>query len=130
VIEGLRLLPFYEEAREARTAPECSDCKKTTTVMMRQAMGCGYEVPNPAVPVRPFTPAFWTKRGRKTTACAGFTANLPLVREVLDLYDAYEAGYLAEAIGEPPTNVLIAGLSHLRAGINEHTRSKLKKEES
>lgn len=135
MIEGLRLLPFYEEAREERKILDCKACKERTSVTDRQGMGCGFERPDKGA--QPWTPAFWVKQAAKAqsdeerarwkpTMCPGYTATLHEVREVLALYPQWEARTLTEALGgETPTVLLLEGMSELRGGIRELERSHM-----
>lgn len=98
--------------------------------MMRQGLGCGFEVRDPRIVPQPFAPAFWVERDRRPTVCPGFSTTLPEVREIVDLYPFFESGgaLLPAALdGQQPTSVLLRGLAELRGGINEHARSKLPK---
>lgn len=135
MIEGLRLLPFYEEALDERKILACNTCKERMSVSDRQGMGCGFERAEKGA--QPWTPAFWVKQaGRaqseeerarwKPSVCPGYTTTLPEVREVLALYPQWEARTLTDALsGESPTVPLLEGLSELRGGIRELERSHL-----
>jgi hypothetical protein len=120
VIEGLRVLPHYQEARNKGGVvghQGCEECKQTVSVQTRQELGCGYE---PALDgARPWAPESWRERGLSLSTCPGYTTALPAVEEVTLAYPHWKAGYLTEALGAPPTDAALRCLTYLEAGINE-----------
>jgi hypothetical protein len=121
VIEGLRVLPHYQEARNKGGVvghQGCEECKQTVSVQTRQELGCGYE---PALDgARPWAPESWRERGLSLAVCPGYTTALPIVQEIVEVHAQWKAGYLTESLdGEPPTDVTLKCLTYLEAGINE-----------
>jgi hypothetical protein len=64
---------------------DCVRCKKNTPAIQRQALGCGYEPRSGRLPVIPWQPPTASRSGYSgdpLTVCAGYTCNLPEVREI------------------------------------------------
>ena len=84
---------------------DCQKCKGANGRLVRQSMGCGFEVESKlAIP--------WDHRGRKSdppVTCAGYTTRMPEVIEILRARRHWEKGQLALACDEAPhENALIA----------------------
>jgi hypothetical protein len=137
VIEGLRVLPAYQDARNqpAPNAPPvasktCEECQKLVPADVRQSMGCGFEPPIEK-PRAIWQPAWWVDRGLKATACPAYTTSLPVVREIVDAYPHWKNGTLTEYLdGEAPNPVALEYLTALDAGIRENEAAALKKAQS
>jgi hypothetical protein len=118
VIEGLRVLPWFQDASRREAASlghlsNCDDCMSTTTSIERQHMGCGFE---PMLEVsRPFAP-----RGVpcKVTVCPGYSTRLPEVIEVSRAYLHWDKGTMRERFaGAEPTPALLDGLELLQGSV-------------
>jgi hypothetical protein len=80
-------------------------------------MACPY-LPT-VTPRAAWTPRYIAATGDDVNACPGYTTSLPMVHEVVVAYPHWEAGTLADLIGDAPTRPMLLGLSALRAGIKE-----------
>lgn len=124
MIEGLRLLPWVQEA--ARRDPDgmqlltdCGKCKKMTTRAQRRSMGCGYEP-------RSDRASPWQPPGGKAgyagptiEHCVGYTAALPEVVEVARARFHWDKGALALSLaGEPLSEGLQLGIEVLESASN------------
>ncbi len=128
LIEGIRLLPFYQEAIDQRLRPkDCETCMRTTSIQTRRELGCAYE---PALErATPWTPRYWVDKDLAATVCPGYTTTLPEVAEVVEAFPQWEKGALTEHLdGEPPTRALLDLLRVMKAGISEFEMSKIKKD--
>lgn len=119
MIEGLRVFPYYQDARLSGTvigSKGCEECKQTVNVAARQDLGCGWE---PAVAdARPWTPSPWVDRGDVTAACAGYTTTLPSVQEVVAVYPQWERGTLAAYLDDvSPPRLALDYLAALHSAI-------------
>ncbi len=129
MIEGARLLPWFQEAQRSRPAAvkhytDCQRCMKTNDLQMRQSMGCGYE---PALAgAQPWRPDGF-ERGRPVSeddplgrherdpeVCVGYVVSM---REVIEASRArlhWEKGTLREwCMGSEPTPGLLLALEEL-----------------
>jgi hypothetical protein len=116
MIEGLRVFPAYQDARNRPTpsvARSCEECKRTVNVETRQAMGCGWE--RPVADARPWIPESWAERngpGWSLTVCPGYTTELPCVLEIVAAHAQWKHGTLTEYLdGEPAHSVALDALS-------------------
>jgi hypothetical protein len=85
VIEGVRLLPWLQEAArrepaEVRYFLDCKTCMESLTEDSRRQMGCGY-LPA-ATGVKPAGRPPGLDETLELTACIGYTTKLPEVIEV------------------------------------------------
>ena len=130
MIEGLRVLPAYQDACNAEApivpgAKGCEECKRTVTVERRQDLACGWEPAKPGA--RPWTPPGIDRRGGRLSTCPGYTTRLPVVAEATNAYPQWELGTLTEYLdGEPPDAVILDCLKALRAGIREHEAEQMR----
>lgn len=128
MIQGLRVLPAYQDARakgQVIGSKGCEECKRTVSVERRQYNGCGWE---PAIAgARPWAPASWLERRLETTVCPGYSTSLPTVLEMTWAYPQWKEGTLTDFLGgQPPTPVALVCLTTLDAGIEEHRADLLR----
>ena len=86
-MEGIQALPWFrDKVRRGESAlDDCVKCKASTTTLIRQSLGCGYEPPAEGrVRLTLWQPPAGKNgyRGEALTVCAGYTTNLPEVTEV------------------------------------------------
>lgn len=120
LIEGLRVLPSYQDARtdgDPRASLTCDECQTRRTEPARQAMGCPY-LPR-TIDATPWSPAYMLAAGESTSACPGFTTTTPAVCEVVAAYPHWERGTLRDYIGGMPSPALLAGLTALKGGMRD-----------
>jgi hypothetical protein len=121
VIEGLRVLPFWQQLMsETLSDPrrDCETCMAKNDSKRRQTWGCGYE---PRLPGRL---GLWsptplvdecneespeTRDPDPVMHCAGYTTGLNEVREVAVAHPQYLKHYLTEFLSEPPTAPTLYG---------------------
>lgn len=113
MIEGLLTYPWLQEAagRDRPTVGHLLDCKKCKEMngkQTRQALGCGYELPDPRVPVQPWSPAgMSSKWDTEQTVCPGYTRSMPEVVEIVRAKIHWEKGALDHfCAGLAPERVL------------------------
>ena len=121
MIEGLRVLPHYQDERQ--TDPDlldCATCQKTADLADREAMRCGY-LPEPPAGTRKCLPL--SERLPDLETCPGYTVKLPDVVDIAGVYRHWEKGELAAKLGnQKPTGALLHGLETLQAA-GEHLRA-------
>jgi hypothetical protein len=120
VIEGLRVLPGLQDARQDFTAArmgDCETCMATYSPSERQARRCGYL---PRTDARSFTwvPPYLRDDLKTLETCPVYTTTLAEVEEVRQVYPAYKAGYLAEQLGEDASPETVAGCVVLDNAVN------------
>lgn len=112
-LEGLRFLPWLQDAITRSPDLAIADCQKCMTNLStseRQALGCGYEPPVPHA--QPWSPP----RGKRPTACAGYLCTLPTVIEASRLRAHAKNGALAAACHEgAPTGLTLDAILVLDA---------------
>lgn len=99
---------------------DCSTCKTMNPATQRQYLGCGYEPPLDRVRLTLWQPPSG-KIGSKTeaTVCAGYTTNLPEVREVALMHRHWSTGNLEMGLcGAKPTEELMALIVVLDSEVN------------
>jgi len=123
VIQGVRLLPWFSEAKRRNDLgiSDCSKCKTMNTATQRQYMGCGYEPP--LDDKRHLT--LWHPPSGKVgchaepTVCAGYTTSLPEVREVALMHRHWSTGNLEMGLcGAKPTEELMSLIVVLDSEVN------------
>lgn len=125
MIEGLRVYPAYQDARNGGQvvgAKGCEECKRTVSIEQRQDMGCGY-APSIEQPRSVWAPAAWRDDHRADwlTVCPGYSTSLPGVGEIVDAYPQWEQHTLTDYLdGQSPGPIALRYLTALRAGINDH----------
>jgi hypothetical protein len=98
---------------------DCDRCRRSTTRLVRQSMGCGYEPPPPKrLPV-----AAWHHEGdprrEPPTTCPGYTCNLPEVVYVSRARFHWTKGQLAAFLGgEPASEALLLAIELLEIEAN------------
>lgn len=116
MIEGLRLLPWFQEAaRRDLLGPlsDCEQCMSTRASSTRQLLGCGYEPP-PADALAPMVQP-WSGLGYEgpaPTVCPGYSTNLPEVAEVNRAHFHWSKGALG-LLHPAPTDALLRGVEVL-----------------
>ena len=119
MIQGLRLLPFYQEALDRHEIQlDCGTCMNALPATTRQHLGCGHL--RPIAGARPWTPPHLAAKGVTATVCAGYACTLPEVREVVGCLPQWDQGTLTEYLdGEPPSRQLLDGLALLKGAVRE-----------
>jgi len=130
LIEGLRVLPSYQDARtEGRVISDCATCQTRYDTTTRQAMACPY-LPRTST-ATPWAPPFMLMADATTTVCPGYSTTTPAVAEVVAAYPHWEHGTLRDHVGGPPSPALLAGLVALKGGMrdrdNDDVRERAKK---
>jgi hypothetical protein len=123
VIEGLRLLPWLQEA--IRRTPDqlghlsdCGTCMQKHPRERRQLMGCGYEPPTASVTLWQPKVSKLGYRHKRPTVCVGYSTRLPEVVEVLRARAHWEKGSLAMFCGDDkPGDEFLACIEILDAEI-------------
>lgn len=123
MIEGLRLLPWFQEAaRRELLGPtaSCDDCMQARSKQTRQLMGCGYE-PSPAPDVLPlvFPWQGLGYTGPKVVVCPGYTTTLPEVIEIARSHLHWSKGSLTEFCRGLVADSTIFGIEILEGASNE-----------
>lgn len=122
MIEGLRLLPWLQEA--TRRNPEsvahlndCTRCKSMFQPQMRQCLGCGFETP--VEHATPWAPEGWT--GESPKHCVGYTTRLPEVSETSEARFYLKHGSLSVLVRDELTDTLRICIRVLENASNEVT---------
>jgi hypothetical protein len=125
VIEGWRLLPWFQEAARRDptigTRTNCEKCMRANNQIVRQGMGCGFEpAPPTSVPVMPWQPPMGSKgyQGDRPKICAGYTTSLPEVVEASLAHAHWRHGQLAVFCGGAPTEDLMQAVLILEGAYN------------
>ncbi len=108
MIEGLRVLPWFQDAR--RKNPDgmsllsnCDECQRREPVQVRERMGCGYLPPSEHA--RPWAhPSY----GEKVKHCPGYVCKLPEVIEVARARRHWRNGELRSFAHGQPSDDLMA----------------------
>lgn len=117
MIEGLRVLPFFQDAvrrnrAEQETFLDCKRCMENNPEFLRRDMACGY-LPGASKRVQ-----FDGVEGELTT-CVGYTTKL---NEVIEVYEArlwWDKGQLSDLFdGEPLSKSLKDGITILESSAN------------
>lgn len=101
---------------------------------LRQALGCGYELP--VENARPWEPpvgkyGFRQLKGfRLPTICPGYSVNLPEVREASRAYAHWDRGQLRDFCGEQPSEGMMLAVEILDAEINAQQAWSMTPEEN
>jgi len=124
VIEGLRVLPWLQDAQENEpyvTPTNCKDCHAETGgeagVQLRREMGCGYEAPleEPG--------SVWAHRGmtERPRHCSVYTTSLPDVTDIaLSVVSCGQGGLATLPVlcgGANPPRSLIGGCQILNGAM-------------
>jgi hypothetical protein len=117
VIEGVRLLPWLQEAERSRPGAvemftDCEACMRANPPEIRKGLACGYL---PPVATSELTAAGGRPdgfRGEMTT-CIGYTTKLPEVIETSRARLHWEKGTLQAWAGGEPTDPLLLALEEL-----------------
>jgi hypothetical protein len=120
VIEGLRVLPGYQDALadfKATNMGDCDTCMKHHTPERRQLMRCG-RLPRSTGRSSAWVPPYLRDDLTTLETCPTYTTTLAEVEEVRQVYPAFKAGYAAELLGEVPTPETIAGCVVLDNAVN------------
>lgn len=99
---------------------DCATCKATQPRAVRQALGCGYEVPVERLTL--WSPPLGEKayRGPSPTMCAGYTTTLPEVVETSLHRAHWDKGSLVAACnGDQPTEETLYSVLILAGAFNE-----------
>lgn len=97
----------------------------------RQALGCGYEMPDPKIPVRPWSPSSlpnneaWQCVGKTSpdpTVCPGYSISLPETLEVVRAYTHWSNGGGLRDFAAEPTETLKIGVEIFSGAVNECQR--------
>lgn len=119
MIEGLRALPWLEEARSKdgqKDTLDCDACMERTTYQIRQRMRCGYLPDGEHID----DSMRWIPDGmsaKDVTICPGYTTTLPEVIDAIANYHHYETGQITEACGGPPAPSLLHVISILKGAV-------------
>jgi len=112
VIEGVRLLPWLQQASRSNPAPvahllDCEACMRERPAAARARIRCGY--------VEPASDgSAWWPRGFRgfgsppvgATTCPGYTTSLPEVVEISRLHLHWSKGALRDRVRRPTGHVL------------------------
>jgi hypothetical protein len=96
---------------------DCARCRRSTTRLVRQSMGCGYEPPAP----RGLPAVAWQHPGDdgdELTTCPGYTCNLPEVIHASRARLHWSKGQLEAFTGGPPRAELLLALEVLEVATN------------
>jgi hypothetical protein len=123
VIEGLRLLPWLQEAlkrdREQsgsdspfQTLADCRKCMETSNQKERQSWGCPYEPKHDRIEAQPWSPASLNSKwdGDPPTVCPGYTTSLPETIECARAWMHWSKSQLETFCGGPPTDQIWQGV--------------------
>jgi hypothetical protein len=124
VIQGLRVLPWTQDARrEGTDVPTCSECLETVSEPMRRAMGCGWltrELDAGGKSVTPPESVPFGDRVEGLEYCSGFACELPDVIDVSEVYLDWERG----GHDREPAESLRLGVKVLHGAIAQMTAGK------
>lgn len=115
MIEGLRLLPWFQEAARRNShavehLTDCDTCMQTRSVSTRQTMACGFAPPAPAGVAAAWSFEYGARHAPRATTCIGYLLRLPEVREIVYGWKHWEKGQLAIYAQGDPTELLVAGV--------------------
>lgn len=85
--------------------------------LVRQSMGCGWELKHPTMPACPWTHAGYTDDA--PTTCAGYTTKLPEVIEINRARLHWNKGSARDFCGGEPTENVNRGIEILEGAANE-----------
>ena len=123
MIEGLRLLPWFQEAisRDLLGAKsKCETCMESLSEDQRQLAKCGYAPPLTDSRA-PFADAWHGLgySGPKPTVCPGYSTSLPETIEIARARLHWSKGSLREFCGGQSTDALMLGIEICEGAINE-----------
>ena len=133
MIEGLRVLPFWQELTAAdpkRVDRDCTTCMQHLDVNRRRLMRCG-RLP-PVETVGATTVLGWPvpDQGWRTETCPTYTTSLPEVVAIAEAFPQWKERTLTEWLGEKPTPETLHGLAVLGNAIAAFEAHKLKSKET
>jgi hypothetical protein len=108
VIEGLRVLPWFQDALKdnADVMPlPCNECIERVDPVLRQHMGCAFLPPVEGAVV-------WDAEGKVSpppTTCPRYTTSLPDVADIVRAWQWHEKGELA-VVAPAPSQALLDGV--------------------
>ena len=126
MIEGIRALPWIEEARSKDGQSDfltCETCMQSNGYQMRRVMKCGF------IPVDEHVPGMhWQPDAFDLTVCAGYSTALPEVLDAVKNYDNYESGNLHYSCGGDPPPVLLDAISLLRGSVRSKDAYRMREQ--
>lgn len=126
MIEGIRALPWIEEARSKDGQSDlltCDKCMQFNSEQIRRVMRCGFIPEGDHV-----KGMFWQPEGHDLTVCAGYTTSLPEVVDAIANYDHYETGNLHYACGGDPQPVLLQAVALLRGSVRSKDAYRMREQ--
>lgn len=126
MIEGIRALPWIEEARGKDGQSDlltCERCMQCNDYQMRRFMKCGYLDDSEHL-----NGSFWQPDAFDLTVCAGYSTTLPEVVDAVTNYHHYDTGQLRDACDGQPSPVLLQALSLLKGAVLSKDAYRMKEQ--
>lgn len=118
------MLPWFQEAQHRnpdalKHFTDCDSCKREKPLVVRQSLGCGWEKPDPRIPVRPWDhPGRDEAKGERDDSgklhlpvCVGYVCTLSEVTEASWAHEYWKNGELGQFCEGQATSVLRDAIS-------------------